>query len=112
LGPTDPSVCPEGSIRKTILDNYKELGLTSVPNKGDNGVHASASPLEGLAEKSNWLGASAETDPFGQALLSAGLSKETIAAWCIDPRVTQPGGEQGSVFDRLRTPMLTSVWPC
>ena len=31
--------------------SYKELGLTSVPNKGDNGVHASASPFEGLAEK-------------------------------------------------------------
>jgi len=41
----------QGSIRKAILDNYKKLGLTSVPNKGDNGVHASASPFEGLAEK-------------------------------------------------------------
>lgn len=51
LGPTDPKECPEGSIRKAILDSYKELGLTSVPNKGDNGVHASASPFEGLAEK-------------------------------------------------------------
>ena len=51
LGPTDPNECPEGSIRKAILDNYKELGLTSVPNKGDNGVDASASPFEGLAEK-------------------------------------------------------------
>ena len=51
LGPTDPNEGPEGSIRKAILDNYKKLGLTSVPNKGDNGVHASASPFEGLAEK-------------------------------------------------------------
>ena len=51
LGPTDPKECPEGSIRKAILDNYKKLGLSSVPNKGDNGVHASASPFEGLAEK-------------------------------------------------------------
>ena len=51
LGPTDPNDGPTGSIRKAILDNYKKLGLTSVPNKGDNGVHASASPFEGLAEK-------------------------------------------------------------
>jgi hypothetical protein len=34
-----------------LFFSYKELGLTSVPNKGDNGVHASASPFEGLAEK-------------------------------------------------------------
>lgn len=51
LGPTDPAEGPKGSIRKAILDNYKKLGLKSVPNKGDNGVHASASPFEGLAEK-------------------------------------------------------------
>ncbi|KAL3770672.1 hypothetical protein ACHAWU_004371 [Discostella pseudostelligera] len=101
LGPTDPKEGPEGSIRKAILDNYKELGLTSVPNKGDNGVHASASPFEGLAEKCNWLGASAETDAFGKALLNSGLSKTTISEWSVDPRVTLPGGDKGSVFDAL-----------
>merc|ERR1712232_436613 len=37
LGPTDPSDAPAGAIRKLILDSYKELGLTSSPNKGDNG---------------------------------------------------------------------------
>jgi hypothetical protein len=101
LGPTDPAAAPEGSIRKTILDNYKDLGLESVPNKGDNGVHASASPFEGLAEKSNWLGADVETDSFGKALLEAGLSKETIASWSVDPRVNVPGGDKASVFDTL-----------
>jgi len=101
LGPTDPNECPEGSIRKAILDNYKELGLTSVPNKGDNGVHASASPFEGLAEKCNWLGASSDTDAFGKALIDSGLSKKTIADWSVDPRVTLPGGDKGSVFDAL-----------
>merc|ERR1712194_560199 len=101
LGPTDPAECPEGSIRKCILDNYKDLGLTSVPNKGDNGVHASASPFEGLAEKCNWLGASSDSDAFGKALLGAGLSKKTVAEWSVDPRVNLPGGEKGSVFDAL-----------
>jgi len=101
LGPTDPKECPEGSIRKAILDDYKVLGLTSVPNKGDNGVHASASPFEGLAEKCNWLGASAETDGFGKALINSGLSKKTVLEWSVDPRVTLPGGEMGSVFDAL-----------
>jgi len=101
LGPTDPKDGPEGSIRKTILDTYKELGLKSVPNKGDNGVHASASPFEGLAEKMNWLGASIDTDAFGKALLESGLSKKTISDWSVDPRVNLPGGEKGSVFDAL-----------
>lgn len=101
LGPTDPAEGPKGSIRKAILDNYKKLGLKSVPNKGDNGVHASASPFEGLAEKCNWLGAKSDTDGFGKALIKSGLSKKTIAEWSVDPRVTLPGGEKGSVFDAL-----------
>jgi len=101
LGPTDPSDGPEGSIRKSILDSWEDLGLTSVPNKGDNGVHASASPFEGLAEKSNWLGASISEDTFGAALIAAGLSEDTIKEWSVDPRVTQPDGSMGSVFDSL-----------
>jgi hypothetical protein len=101
LGPTDPKEAPEGSIRRTILESYEALGLKECPDKGDNGVHASASPFEGLAEKCNWLGANVETDSFGKALLGAGLSKKTIAEWSVDPRVTQPGGDKGSVFDAL-----------
>jgi len=101
LGPTDPADGPEGSIRKTILDTWKELGLDSEPDKGDNGVHASASPFEGLAEKTNWLAASISKDSFGKALLEAGLSEETIKAWSVDPRVELPGGEKGSIFDAL-----------
>lgn len=62
LGATDPTAAPPGSIRRTILDKYKELGLKSKPNTGDNGVHASASPFEALAERCNWLGANVEED--------------------------------------------------
>uniref|UniRef100_A0A7S2P314 Nucleoside-diphosphate kinase n=1 Tax=Leptocylindrus danicus TaxID=163516 RepID=A0A7S2P314_9STRA len=102
LGPTDPADGPAGSIRKTILEQWEALGLSSLPNKGDNGVHASASPFEGLAEKNNWLKRDLSTDAFGAALLAAGLSKETIEEWSVDPRVELPGGEgKGSVFDAL-----------
>jgi len=102
LGPTDPAEAPATSIRRTILETYKELGLASIPNKGDNGVHASASPFEGLAEKSNWLGADITEDAFGRALIAAGVSAETIKEWSVDPRVEQPGGAgMGSVFDAL-----------
>jgi len=101
LGPTDPAEGPEGSIRKAILDRYEEFGLTGKPNKGDNGVHASASPFEGLAEKNNWLNKEIEQDSFGKALIDAGVSKETIVEWSVDPRVELPEGGKGSVFDAL-----------
>ena len=44
LGATDPATAEDGAIRKMILDKWEELGLKSLPNVGDNGVHASASP--------------------------------------------------------------------
>ena len=66
LGPTDPTDAPPNSLRRLILEQFKGLGLSSIPNKGDNGVHASASPFEGLAEKANWLGRSLESEPFGK----------------------------------------------
>eukprot|EP00959_Pyramimonas_sp_CCMP1952_P359448 7526512-Pyramimonas_sp.AAC.1 len=50
LGATDPATAEVGAVRRTILDKYEELGLTSQPDVGDNGVHASASPFEALAE--------------------------------------------------------------
>ena len=49
LGPTDPADAPETSLRGMIYRDWKQLGLKSKPFVGENGVHASASPLEGLA---------------------------------------------------------------
>ena len=89
------------SLITLFFYSYKELGLTSAPNKGDNGVHASASPFEGLAEKCNWLGLAIRKDKFGKALIQAGLSQKTIKAWSVDPRVTIASEQQGSVFDAL-----------
>eukprot|EP00559_Dactyliosolen_fragilissimus_P009047 CAMPEP_0184865396 /NCGR_PEP_ID=MMETSP0580-20130426/17946_1 /TAXON_ID=1118495 /ORGANISM="Dactyliosolen fragilissimus" /LENGTH=341 /DNA_ID=CAMNT_0027364581 /DNA_START=16 /DNA_END=1041 /DNA_ORIENTATION=+ len=101
LGPTDPSTAPEGSIRRTIYESYKELGLKDAPNRGDNGVHASASPFEGLAERCNWMGRNVSEDSFGMALLEAGIPKETIQHWCKDPAIKLPEGKVGSIFDEL-----------
>jgi hypothetical protein len=57
LGATDPETAKGGSVRSEILQRWETLGLPSRPNVGDNGVHASASPFEALAERLNWLGA-------------------------------------------------------
>jgi len=103
LGPTDPAAAPADSLRGKIMANWEALGLSAPPNTGDNGVHASASPFEGLAEKMNWLKADPQTDTFAKALLDGGVPLETLKAWTIDPQVVLPGGDgkKGSLFDQL-----------
>jgi len=105
LGATDPSTAPVGSIRRTILDSYKKLGLATKPNTGDNGVHASASPFEAMAERINWLGATVEDDAFGKGMLAAKVPKAKIEEWCADSQVAVEGetaeGKTMSVFDTL-----------
>lgn len=96
LGPTDPKDAPEGALRGSILKDWKALGLTESPNVGDNGVHASASPFEALAEKMNWLSADPAKDKFGAKLIAAGVSKETIVKWSTDPQV-----KGKSLFDQV-----------
>lgn len=105
LGATDPTEAPKGSIRRVILDQYRKLGLASKPNTGDNGVHASASPFEALAERNNWLGKSVEDDSYGKGLIAAGVPLETISKWSGDCQVSVDGetkdGKTMSVFDTL-----------
>lgn len=105
LGPTNPAEAPEDSLRGTLFKDWEALGLSSMPNTGDNGVHASASPFEGLAERTNWLKSeypSMGADPFGKLLLEEGLSEETLSAWSVDPQVKiDADGKKGSLFDAL-----------
>jgi len=100
LGPTDPTEAPEGSIRGQIYAKWEALGLEAVPDVGDNGVHASASPFEALAERANWVKADLATDAFGAQLIAAGISLETIKSWTIDPQVLVDGAK-GSLFDSV-----------
>lgn len=102
LGPTNPASAPAESIRGTIYRDWKKLGLPAEPDTSDNGVHASASPLEGLAEKVNWLETDVAMEPFGAALLANGVSRETIKEWSVDPRVVVPGKEgKSSIWDAV-----------
>lgn len=100
LGATDPSTAEVGSLRKEIFAQWKTLGLASEPNVGDNGVHASASPFEALAERLNWMKATLEDDAFGQAMLGSGIPKATIMAWTKDPQVKYED-KKASLFDLL-----------
>ena len=96
LGPTDPKAAPADSLRGKMLKDWRSLGLDYEPNVGDNGMHASASPFEGLAEKMNWLGVDPTKDPFGGQLIAAGVSKQIIKEWSVDPQV-----KGKSLFDQL-----------
>merc|ERR1712176_1502961 len=86
LGPTDPAEAPKDSLRGAALASWKDLGLPSEPNVGENCVHASASPFEGLAERMNWLGKRADKDDFGKELLKV-VKIKTIKDWSLDPQV-------------------------
>jgi len=112
LGPTDPAEAPKDSLRGIVMAQWKELGLAAEPNVGDNGVHASASPFEALAERINWVGADMQDDEFGSKLLAALVAKkseagcsakykEWITAGCVDPQVPLGGGKKGSLFDAV-----------
>lgn len=104
LGSTDPADAPKSSLRGQVLANWKQLGLSSEPNVGNNGIHASASPFEAMSERMNWLGVALKEDPFGKAMISAGIPEATIKAWSVDPTV-EFGAKQlpikKSLFDTL-----------
>jgi len=100
LGGTDPKSAAPGSLRNIIFQDWQALKLSSVPNTGDNGVHASASPFEALAERANWLGVPITGDRYGKALLASGVPLSMVKAWTDDPPVNFEGTKQ-SIFDLL-----------
>eukprot|EP01045_Picozoa_sp_COSAG04_P016529 COSAG04_NODE_1387_length_6965_cov_11.221381_3_plen_180_part_00 len=127
IGSTDPEEAPAGSLRGMLAARWAELGLEAPPDNANNGVHASvsrhdtrtagiwvaffprwqryrcrqASPLEGFAERSNWLCLAPHADGFGRLLLGLGLSAETVAEWQRDPQLRLEAGGEGSLFDAL-----------
>jgi len=108
LGPTDPAKAPASSLRGLLFAGWEGMGLKTVPNVTDNGVHASASPFEGLAERMNWLQRPLKEDALGKQLLELGIAESTLAAWTVDPRVPMPDGSTGSLFDALEDLDLTA----
>ena len=124
IGVTDPNVAKVGSLRNVILQKYKELGLSTKPNKGDNSIHASASPFEGFVEKLNWLqlkftkgnrhGGDYDEidDEFGNALLRyGGISKERILEWSKDPQILL-SSSSGSCRWRTTSSVVGCASPC
>lgn len=101
LGPTDPATAPADSLRGMLLANWQEYGVEAEPNVGDNGVHASASPFEGMAECLNWLSADLKDNEFAKQLVNGGMTEAMIKEWTVDPQVQIGDGKKGSIFDQL-----------
>lgn len=98
IGATNPEKAAPGSLRNQLLERFIEFGLTSRPVMSQNGVHASAGPLEGLRERMVWLDADPAEDPFADGLLSGGMSRERFDELLENP-VISLGAETGPVFD-------------
>ena len=110
VGATDPALAVDNSLRKHLLKNWQALGLDARPSIGQNGVHASASPFEGLAERMNWLAASIDDDETGQALLEAGIKKQTLLKWTKDPQAPPPFTSLPAANPERHAPSATCRW--
>ena len=71
IGATDPTAAAAGSLRHKIMSEWKALGLAFEPSTADNGVHASAGPVEAMRERMIWLGVPLADDAFGQVCVCA-----------------------------------------
>lgn len=84
-GATNPAKADPGSIRAELLARMEELNLKAV-NQGNNGVHLSAGPLEGMVELQRFFSDHEAGDPldwsdtlFGRQLAEAGVNRDRIA---------------------------------
>lgn len=98
IGATDPTAAEKGSLRRTIMEDWKALGLGFEPSTADNSVHASAGPVEGMRERMIWLSSKVEEDSFGKQMIAAGVKPEMIAKLCAN-EVVKVGNQSGPAFD-------------
>jgi len=104
IGATNPEQANDGSIRKKLLEQWDPLGLPEQPNGTDNGVHASAGPLEALKERLLWCGFDLEKDPTGSRLVQLAVWDESRHP-AINELLENPdvdvAGFKGKAFDLL-----------
>jgi len=103
-GVTDPNASEEGSIRRLLLNHKQDLGLKDV-DKGSNGIHLSAGPLEGMVELTRFFTdhntgntVSNTSTAFGSYLKSKGASEENINKYATNPDA-DADGKKVSLFD-------------
>jgi nucleoside diphosphate kinase len=104
VGPTNPATAPAGSFRGKLLAQKDALGIPVV-DTGNNGLHLSAGPLEGMVElvrftsnRANGSSVAYEQTNFGAAWLKAGGSAAELQMLAGNPLVNA-GGKTQSAFD-------------
>jgi len=100
IGATNPSDAMDGSLRAKIREEWEDLGMAEPTNFQDNGVHASAGPLEAARERFIWLGDALQVDPFVRKLLTKGWTAGEVEELMQNPRL-KVGDQEGTVFDLL-----------
>ena len=98
IGATKPDQAQGGSLRSKLLGKYRELGLDEAPTVTNNGIHASAGPIEGMRERMVWLGVEPGSTPLGAALIAGGISRDELRS-LLGNGTADFKGEQGPVFD-------------
>lgn len=100
IGTTDPTTAVSGAIRRSLLEAKSRLGIPEV-SKGQNGVHLSAGPVEGLFEIARFFGHSADVwrnaNMFAE-LRKSGVSDSIIRSLEGNPIATSNGATK-SIFD-------------
>lgn len=104
VGATNPADAAPSSIRAKMAAQYENLGIPEAPNNTNNGIHASASPLEALKERMVWLDFKIDQDPTGSKLVELAVWDEAKRS-VIDDLLTNPtvdvAGFKGKAFDLL-----------
>jgi len=104
VGATIPANAAEGSIRRTLLNRHEELHMPDV-SPGNNGVHLSAGPLEGMVELQRFCSEPEKGSQldlretcFGRLLLSKGLPQNLLTELAKNPTL-EIDGRSISAFD-------------
>jgi hypothetical protein len=104
IGATNPADAEPSSIRAKMLAQHEALGMEEAPNNSNNGVHASASPLEALKERLIWLNFTLDSDPTGSKLVELAVwdeSKRPVLDSLLENPNVDVAGMKGKAFDIL-----------
>jgi len=104
IGAANPKAAEAGSIRRVLYESYEDFDINTEPRtETGNGLHASLSPLEALAEQCNWLQRNVNQVDYGRCLLGHGVPKSVILDWCDNLKVKLPEMERGKkAFEVVR----------
>lgn len=102
IGATNPADAAPTSLRAKIKARWEQLDLANEPDNTDNGVHASAGPLEALKERITWLNFPLAHDPTGNFLVELAVwdeQKHHVLDMLLENPLLEVAGSKGKAFD-------------